>query len=123
MNESLTFPIVLKLWDHSNYFFFRSSWRLLLFGCIVSCSNTFGSFGAFGGEGKPGMRFLPNKVRKTLILAKHYFIPALTFVIISINIRFFKEGQWVVITIDDRIPVAMNSDIPVYGRCRDLNEQ
>jgi hypothetical protein len=35
--------------------------------------------------------------------------------------RFFKEGQWVNVTIDDRLPCDENG-LPVFGRCSDLNE-
>eukprot|EP01114_Cavostelium_apophysatum_P007275 TRINITY_DN1929_c0_g1_i1.p1 TRINITY_DN1929_c0_g1~~TRINITY_DN1929_c0_g1_i1.p1 ORF type:complete len:718 (-),score=206.71 TRINITY_DN1929_c0_g1_i1:60-2213(-) len=36
------------------------------------------------------------------------------------QIKFFKNGDWQVVTIDDRIPCANN--VPMYSRCKDVNE-
>eukprot|EP01128_Nolandella_sp_AFSM9_P006737 TRINITY_DN3534_c0_g1_i2.p1 TRINITY_DN3534_c0_g1~~TRINITY_DN3534_c0_g1_i2.p1 ORF type:complete len:1010 (-),score=203.23 TRINITY_DN3534_c0_g1_i2:69-2660(-) len=35
--------------------------------------------------------------------------------------RFFKDGEWRLVTIDDRIPVVYGNT-PAFGRCRDKNE-
>jgi hypothetical protein len=39
----------------------------------------------------------------------------------SAQIRFFKHSEWQYVTIDDRIPT--NGQRPLYGRCKDDNEQ
>jgi hypothetical protein len=36
-------------------------------------------------------------------------------------VRFFKEGRWVMVIIDDRIPCDVNS-VPLYARSKDENE-
>jgi len=36
------------------------------------------------------------------------------------QIKYFKNGEWRVITIDDRIPIAAGR--PIYGRCKDNDE-
>jgi calpain-10 len=39
---------------------------------------------------------------------------------LSYQIKLFKDGQWQIVTIDDRIPMYGNS--PIYGKCKDINE-
>jgi hypothetical protein len=36
--------------------------------------------------------------------------------------RFFKEFEWRYVIIDDRIPCYKSNNMPVFGRCTDLNE-
>jgi hypothetical protein len=37
------------------------------------------------------------------------------------SFRFYKEGEWITITVDDRLPCDEHG-IPVFARCSDLNE-
>ena len=36
--------------------------------------------------------------------------------------KFFKQGKWVFVDVDDRIPCLAKDRTPCYGRNRDINE-
>eukprot|EP01088_Endostelium_zonatum_P017261 TRINITY_DN4999_c0_g1_i1.p1 TRINITY_DN4999_c0_g1~~TRINITY_DN4999_c0_g1_i1.p1 ORF type:complete len:273 (-),score=34.19 TRINITY_DN4999_c0_g1_i1:34-852(-) len=38
------------------------------------------------------------------------------------QLRFYKEGQWRIVTIDDKLPISKSTNLPIYARCRDHNE-
>lgn len=37
-------------------------------------------------------------------------------------IRIFKNFQWIYVLIDERIPVDINTRLPVFGKCRSVHE-
>lgn len=36
--------------------------------------------------------------------------------------RFFKNFQWLYVIVDERIPCDSETRVPVFGRCKRLNE-
>ena len=56
-------------------------------------------------------------------LIEHLFVQEETFEAIGLyTVRFYKNGQWLKVIVDDRIPCYADTNEPVFATCKDANE-